>query len=177
MSTAKQRRGFSQVTPLRRKLRRMPEEITRDIKVEIESAAQDIERDMIGGAPRDELNLVNSIGYKIGNDGFTALIGPAAESAQIKRGFKAVETGINDQGKRVGITKTGADTKATIRNKFALMQMYKALWMEFGTKGGNGTRPQPARPFIQPAWDVNRARLVKRVRHSVKKAIGRASDG
>ena len=169
MSTARQRRGFAGVTKLRKTLRRFDESLTRDIKVELEAGAQAIERDMIGGAPVDEADLVNSIGYKMGRDGFTAVIGPAADSAQIKSGFGVV----NEK-----FTKAGNLTAATVRNKTARMQLYKALWAEFGTKAGEpGSSSKPARPFIQPAYDANKDRLTERIRAAVDRALKEAASG
>lgn len=161
---------------MRKKLRKMDESITDGIKKAIADGARDIERDMVGGAPVDEGDLVRSIATKIGSDGFTAVIGPGADNAHItKNGFQDVKTGIVD-GKLVGITKSGADTKATVRNKHAVAQIYKALWIEFGTKAGKpGSHATPARPFIQPAYDVNKDSITANVKTAVAKALQEAS--
>lgn len=169
MSTARQRRGLEGLTSLRKKLRRMDDESTLRIRKEIEAGAREIERDQLGGVPVDEGDLALSISYKIGNDGFTAVVGPAADSVQIKRGF-----GMADRK----YTKAGNLTAATIRSDKARFNLYKAHWIEFGTKQGlPGSSAQPARPFIQPAWDANRDRIAYRVRSAVTQVLREASDG
>lgn len=162
MSTARQRMGFAGVTKLRRKLRRMDKSITQGVRSEIEAAAKSIEMDMLVMAPVDEGDLARSISYKIGKDGMTALIGPAARSTQIKRGLKSGPT---------KYTKSGRLTAATIRNKKARFELYKAMWLEFGTSN------MAARPFIQPAYDANKDEFTKRVRNAVSAALEEGASG
>lgn len=157
------RRGYSGINKLRRTIRRMDDEVSGGIKKEIKSAAQSIEMDMLGMVPVDEGDLARSIAYKLGRDGLTAVIGPAADSVQIKKGFGGVD---------LKYTKSGNLTAATIRNQKARFELYKAHWVEFGTKQGKpGSSAQPARPFIQPAYDANKDRFTKRVKDAVAKAI------
>jgi len=37
--------------------------------------------------------------------------------------------------------------------------------------------PQPARPFMQPAWDLNQSFARKRVQRAVRNALERAARG
>ncbi|MEM1142729.1 MAG: HK97 gp10 family phage protein [Pseudomonadota bacterium] len=150
------------MTKLRRTLRRMEEEITEGVASEIETVAKTVEQNMLGMVPVDEGDLASVIAYKIGRDGFSAVIGPGAGSAQIKKGL-----GLSAQK----YLKGGGVTAATARNNFIRLQLYKAHWIEYGT------RNVPARPFIQPAWDVNKDQFRRQVRRAVDIAIGKAADG
>jgi len=160
------RRGFSGVTPLRRKLRSMDYLTSRGVMVEIRAGAEAIERDMIGGAPIDEGDLARSIAHKLGRDGFTAVIGPGADNATI------MKSGLGDVASK--FTKGGELTSVTIRNKEARVNLFKALWAEFGTKDHGGTS---ARPFIQPAYDANKDQISRRTKAAVIKALKDAARG
>lgn len=165
------RSGFAGVTKLRRTLRRVDPEITSDLKSTVERGAAAIARDMAMMAPRDDGDLSNSIAYKMGRDKLTAIIGPGADRATIRsKGFTAGA---------IKYTKSGNFTKAYLKDKHARFQLYKALWLEFGTKAGKkGSSPTPARPFIAPAMDMNRSRIIGEVNTAINKALKKVSgDG
>ena len=155
-----QRKGFAGVTKLRRTLRRMDPELTDGVKAEIALVARQVETAMLGLVPVEEGDLAEVIAHKLGRDGLTAVIGPGAGSVQIKKGM-----GLSAQKYK----KDGSLTAATIRNNNVRFQLYKAHWIEFGT------RRQGARPFIQPAFDINKDRFKRNVRRAVKKAIDEAA--
>lgn len=162
--------GFSGITKLRKTLRRVDPELSEGLKKIVRDGASDIARDMADLAPRDDGDLRASISYKVGSDGFTAIIGPGADRASVRsKGFKA---------SKAKYTKAGNMTKATLKDKHARYQLYKALWLEFGTKAGKkGSAAQPARPFIAPAMDINRMRISARATSEINRIIKRAADG
>lgn len=53
---------------------------------------------------------------------------------------------------------------------------FYARFIEFGTKGfaARNIPPQPARPFIQPAFDVNRQWAIDRVKRGLRSALSGA---
>lgn len=162
--------GFAGIDRLRRKLRRMDPEISRDVKLALESGAQSIRDTAIGMVPRDTGDLADSIHYKVGRDGLSVAIGPGADRALI------VSKGLT--GFKAKFTKSGALTKTSMKDKKAREQLYKAIWVEFGTKvGKSGSSAQPARPFMQPAFDVNKSRILSEVRAAVKKAVDTSAGG
>lgn len=160
-ATSNRARGFLGVTSLRKKLRRMDPEITDGIKTEISSIAKEMETAMLGMVPVDQGDLAETIAHKLGRDGLTAVVGPGAASAQIKRGMKMSQQKYK---------KDGTVTASTARNNNVRFQLYKAHWIEFGTK------KKAARPFIQPAFDINKDRFKRNVRAAVKKAIDEAAQ-
>jgi HK97 gp10 family phage protein len=165
----RKRSGFSGVTKLRKTLRRVDPEITKGLKDIVSNGAASIARDMAMMAPVDDGDLARSISYKMGRDGFTAVIGPGANNAQIRsKGFGEV---------KAKYTKSGALTKVTLRNKDARWQLYKALWVEFGTKTGKkGSSAQPARPFLAPAMDLNRGRISRSVSAEINRILTKVAQ-
>lgn len=65
------------------------------------------------------------------------------------------------------------------RNKALMFEYFKGYWIEFGTKGApkKNIPPQPARPFMQPAYDLNESWILGRVKAGINKALDRASRG
>lgn len=144
---------------LRRTLRRIDPSATRELHNAIDATAEAIKQDQIAGAPVDEGDMVREIAVKTGRDGLTAVIGPGAKSVSISKN-PFIEA-------RMGI--------ASATKKHRVFQFMKAYWIEFGTKGGKGSPALPARPFIQPAFDMNREYGLRRIRRSISIALKRAS--
>jgi len=165
------RSGIRGINKLRKTLRRIEPEMQEPIKQAIVNTAEAIKLDAIAGAPIDEGDLVRSIDYKIGRDGFTAVIGPGARAAEIAR----------SKGGSAFATRTvsGEIIKMSAANKALLFQFYKGYWHEFGTKGSpeNNIPPLPARPFMNPAYQMNEEYGKQQVRAAVKLALERASRG
>lgn len=130
-----------------------------ELKTAMEEGAQAIMQDQIAGAPSDEGDMVREIDYKMGRDGLTSVIGPGA--------------------RHVNITRNPFDTsrRMSAPGKHALFQFFKAYWYEFGTKGNpeRNIPPQPARPFLLPAYDINREWILSRTRRGVRLALERAA--
>jgi hypothetical protein len=116
---------------------------------------------MISGAPRDTGHLIEEIGIRYGRDGLTAVIGPAA--------------------RHINISANPFDTTKRLsrRRKRAALAFFKAYWAEFGTKGSpeRNVPPQPARPFMQPAFDRNRDQAIRDMRRAIQRALEEASRG
>jgi len=181
MSTRSQRKGLSGVTKLRRTLRRLDPEITSEVREVVRRGANSILFDAkqnarsadYGKEPgiRDTGDMIDAMGIKYARDGFTALIGPAAED--VKTLGK-----VNEK-----VTKRGAMTKATVRSKKARWTALKGLWAEFGTKGvpSKNIPPVTPAPFMQPAYDTNKSWIARDARKATGDAIAAAvratSDG
>ena len=174
MSTFNQRKAFSGVTKLRKTLRRLEPEITSGVREAIRRGANSILYDAkqnaesvdYGKEPgiRETGDMIDSMAIKYGNDGFTALIGPAAEDVKTLGKIDA------------RMLKSGAESKVTLRSKAAKWNAFKGLWAEFGTKGSskhNIPAVTPA-PFMQPAFDVNKGWISKDVNKAVNQALADA---
>lgn len=163
--------GIKGLNELRRTLRRIEPELQQPIQTAIHNTAEAIKADAIAGAPVDEGDLVRSIDYKIGRDGFTAVIGPGAKAAEIarSRGGSAFATR----------TRKGEVIRMSATNKNLLFQFFKGYWHEFGTKGSpeHNIPPLPARPFMTPAYLLNEEYGKAQVRAAVKAALDKASRG
>ena len=152
-----QARGYAGLSKLRKTLRRIEPETTDGIRAVIEKGAKAIETDILinGQSHRLTGDMLASVDIKYGRDKMTAVIGPGAAS--------------------VTVNKSPFDTTLYVsqKSKFNAWQFFKAYWIEFGTKGAPDLNipPQPAQPFVQPAWDSNKPWLVAEVRSAVNKAL------
>jgi len=155
--------GFYGANKLRKTLKRIDPETTDGIKLAVKIGAEDISDTAahiaFSKGLYDTGDLIDSIEYKIGRDGFTAVIGPGA--------------------KRVSIAKSPFNTKlyVTERDKYEAWQFFKGYWAEFGTKGSpkHNIAPRTPRPFMQPAWDANKERISIAINQAVNRALRVAS--
>ena len=159
---SRRRSGLSGVTRLRRVLRRVEPESLRELKDAVREGGEAVKQDQIAGAPIKEGDMVREIDAKLGRDGLTVVVGPGARHVSITK---------NPFGR--------TRKKMSAPSKRALFQFFKAYWYEFGTKGYSERNipPQPARPFLGPAFDVNRAWILQRSREGIRLALQRASRG
>jgi HK97 gp10 family phage protein len=160
------RSGFAGVTKLRKTLRRLEPEATEGIKDAMLEGAERIQRDALVNlrsqlSGRSEGELERSITYKMGRDKMTAVIGPGA--------------------KHVKITKNPFDTTQykSKPSKRSAMNFFKGYWFEFGTKGHpeSNIPPQRARPYMNPAFDSNKNKLVKEVQAEIREVLRDLTDG
>lgn len=162
-----QRTGLRNVNSLRRKLRHMERIASSDIPDEIEKGARKITQTAKQLVPVDQGDLQASIEYKTGRDGFTAVIGPSAKSAAVQQAAKG------------SAFATRVARQASIGNisKKRLFQFFKGYWIEKGTKGNakKNIPPQPARPFMTPAYEKNRRSIVSGVASAVNNQLKRFS--
>lgn len=157
MASYSKRRGLQGVDPLRRKLRNMEKVLESGIKPAIKQAAASIEASAKAYAPKDTGELMRAIKSKVSGDGMSAVIGPYANAAIVNSVVKG--TAFNNKG-------GGVLTELDKKKKF---QFFKGYWIEFGTKGApdRNIPAQPARPFMQPAFDANKAEAVANVKNLV----------
>lgn len=163
------RSGLQGVTSLRRTLRRIEPEMTEEARTAMHNGAEAIKLDAIARVPRAEGDLARSIDYKLGRDGLTAIIGPAAKQVAMVGGRTSATAPF--------ATSSSRQRKLSIKNKEALFQFFKGYWIEYGTKGNSARNipAQRARPFMAPAFDLNREWLLEKVRQGIAKALERAS--
>lgn len=156
------------VNRLRRTLRRIEPAATQELRDTVEDGAQKIHFDALTLVPRDEGDLARSIAYKLGRDGLTAVIGPGAENAKLRKN-KA----------HVGYVVAASGVRMSKANKDRLWQYFKGYWVEFGTKGSprHNIPPQPPRPFMNPAYLMNRDWIKRDASKAIGKALERASRG
>lgn len=165
MSTARQRSAFRGVNKLRRTLRRLEPESLDGIKAAFKRGAETIHFDAISNAMGqgiyDTGDMVASIAINYGRDGLTAVIGPGADT--------------------VKINKSPFNTTLYVSNKAktAAWNFFKAYWAEFGTKGypAKNIPPQPARPFMAPAFDSNKDRIAREVQREIRMTLQKVSSG
>jgi len=157
VTSSRQSRGYAGLGKLRKTLRRIEPETTQGVKDAIKDGAEGIRTDIIINGQSHFITgeMIRSVEVKLGRDGMTAVIGPGAKS--------------------ISVSKSPFDTTlyVTAPSKLGAWQFFKAYWIEFGTKGSpeRNIPPQPAQPFVQPAWDSNKSWLIERVKGEVSKAI------
>jgi hypothetical protein len=132
------------------------------IKDVILDGARSIKQTQITSAPRRDGDLQASIDFKIGRDGFTAVIGPGANAVEIARRRAGSAFAVGPRGIRM-----------SRRNKKLLFQYFKAYWAELGTKGNakKNIPEQRPRPFIRPSFDVHRGWMRDRANREMRKVM------
>lgn len=135
---AKRGGGLNGGSRLRKKLRRMPAEITAGIGPVIEDGLREIAAEIKATAPRDTGALADATHWQLSRDKLGGVVGYSAN----RSGFKTL-------WKRGG---------------------FEALFVEFGTK------TQPARPFIRPAFRAKLGAILDRIDHAVNAALRKASS-
>lgn len=173
-ATRSQRRGYQGVNKLRRTLRRIDPELTQGIKDVVEDTgrvlADQIRRNTTHLMRTDA--MYESIGYKVSRDGFTVIAGVEAESTKIQGrvvlGAIARKT-----------TKSGRLTLTTSRRLKTRMNIYKAIYQEFGTKGASDRNIPPIHPqrMHQKAFDATSPRLKAIFAKEIEKALRGAANG
>ena len=150
---ARRRKGsYADVSQIRRKFRKLPQELSREVRDVVTDVSQNIEKEAKSRVPVHTGMLRKYISAKSSRDGFTALIGYRTKTAKRKAWYAHfIEFG----------TKTyhpGDKRLAANRNKTT-----KILRRVVGA--------QPARPFLFPAAESNRKDFIRRARKAVKKSL------
>lgn len=162
MATAAQKRGLAGVSSLRRKLRRMPEDVQDVVKRAILDSAELIKFHQLRKVPVDEGDLAASIEIKLSGDKLSAEIGPGARTMKAKRAA----------GWRSHLIEFGTRPHST---------KPQARLLKGGQKEGEGKGGQhpgmPARPFIRPALKENMDDVTKIIDDAVDWALKKASAG
>lgn len=138
----------TQVSKIRKVLKRLPKEMTEEVKLAILNWAKAIHADALAGVPVDEGDLAQAIEFYISPDKLSAKVG-VVPGPGARRGRRREEA-------------------------------FYGKFIEGGTKGApdQNIPPQPARPFLEPAFDMNKAwgkeQLEKAIMEAMKKAASRA---
>lgn len=145
---------------LDRKLRRLPEAVTAEIRKAMEALADEIVRHAKSLVPKESGDLERSIGWTWGAPPKGSLtLGKVASSAL---------------GKQLTITIFAGNDEA-----------YYARWVEFGTaahvNGGlfaGSQNPGAARqPFFYPAWNARKKEVRKRMRQALRRGAKQVAAG
>ena len=73
------------------------------------------------------------------------------------------------------VAKNGMRGEVGLRGKKARNRAFYARFLEFGTKGQGGN-PRPAQPFLEPAWDFEKPKIVNRIEKVINNAIKKAQS-
>ncbi|MEP3114923.1 hypothetical protein [Nisaea sp.] len=160
------RSGLRNVTKLRRKLRRMPDQIEKHVRPALVVVATATAVDAASIVRKNYGDLAASIEPNFSRDGLSALVGPGAKGVKAER--------------RVGRARArGKQLNLSGANQDLLFQAHKGAWIEFGTKGSpsKGIAPHPAYPFMAPAWDMNRSFGIALVRDAIDAALASITKG
>ncbi|WP_422028485.1 HK97-gp10 family putative phage morphogenesis protein [Pyruvatibacter mobilis] len=84
-ATRRQRRGLQGVSKLRKQLRRLPDDVTAEVREAIADSAEMMRFEQLKRVPVDEGDLAASIEIKLGRDKMSADIGPGARTKKAKR--------------------------------------------------------------------------------------------
>lgn len=177
-------RGANKV---RRKISRISKEADKPLKPVLEKVAMRIVVSAKNLAPVDSGALRDSIEYKISSDGLTVVVAPSVRNAAVRKATK----GGGVDARKVDFSRMRASSK----DKF--FQAVKGYWVEFGTKGGtinaktvasltDGANfygkqviipARPARPFMNPAYEENKAQAVREVSAAFNKMLEEVASG
>lgn len=155
------------LSKLRRKLARIEPKVGGKIGTEIQRVAEAVKWQAVADAPREYGDLQASIDYVLSRDKLTAVIGPGVKAVNIKQSRGGSAFAINDRkGRTISLSET---------NKALYFQFLKGYWLEFGTKGHNGSGAIRPRPFMRPAWDKNANWAKANVHNAVRRALEEAA--
>lgn len=71
------------------------------------------------------------------------------------------------------VAKNGMSGQVGLRGKKARSRAFYARFLEFGTKGQGGST-RPAQPFLEPAWDYEKPKIINRIEKVISNAIKKA---
>ena len=74
------------------------------------------------------------------------------------------------------VAKNGLSAEVGIRGKKAKRAAYYGRFVEFGTKGKDGANRTAAQPFMEPAWDSEKPKIINDVERVIRKAVKEASN-
>lgn len=72
------------------------------------------------------------------------------------------------------VSKNGLTAQIGIRGKKARSRAFYARFLEFGTKGEDGGTRMAAQPFLQPAWDYEKPKIINRIEKVINDAVKKA---
>lgn len=144
-----QARGLRGVSKLRRKLRRLPDDIQRGIKNAVRDSGNLAVRAIIPEIPVQEGDLRDALTMKVGRDGLSAKVGytPKWKRPWRKAGWRAAYTIFGTKG-------------GTIKS---------------GPAKGTHIPPQPPNNFMNRGWQKVRAVIFNKLTTSVDESLRKAS--
>lgn len=159
------------VSKLRRLLRRLPDDITDDVRKAVSTSGDIVLRDMQAVAPHKSIE--ENLSKKMSQDGLTARVGLIGRRAN-RRGFLAriIEFG----AKAHQISPRGASFTAGGRRRKGKGAKAMVIGGDFvrGTVTHPGLKP---RPFFFKPFQRARPLIVRRIKEAIARALGRASAG
>ena len=154
-------------TKLTKILRRVEPEVRGPVGEAVREGLDAIKWDAVAAVPKDSGDLAASIDWIQSADGLSGAVGPAAKSMRLVK--RSTGSAFNTAGI--------SQLRLSDRNKKRLFQFFKGYWLEFGTKGRSGAGAITPRPFMRPAWDVNRRFVIDRVGGAMQATLRRIVGG
>lgn len=155
----RQRSGVLGLSKLRRKLRRIHQTMPNEIKPVMEKHANAMLADMQANAPRDTNRAANALQARVRPDGLSARVGLLTPARQRKFWYLRFA----EKGTKGGPVK--------VRRQSVLSNGTEV----FGTEVM--IPPQPATPFITPAFDRQREAMLRDVQAAIRSTIDKAAAG
>jgi HK97 gp10 family phage protein len=190
------------VFEVQKKLARISRDAGKPVKPVLIEVAQQMASDAKAMAPVDTGAMRNAIQYSVSGDGLTVIIGVGVKKAFIrkntKKGINVISNASLDKYITIGEIKQ--------KDKLMFMNVMKAHFTEYGTKGttlyveadGKKTKrkgrsrsqqaqrsslkkiiipPQRPRPFINPAYEMNKNKAKPKIEAAYKKMIAEYMNG
>lgn len=145
---------------LRRKIKRMPEEVKGGVQEAISDSADVIYADALAKVPVDEGDLAAALKKKLSSDKLGGRVGYWKKGNKRnwdKAGWRAKFIEFGTRGYRAGTTRRTANSKTTKKIR-------------------RNVPARPARPFLGPAYRSNESWVINRIKSAVSKALAKASN-
>lgn len=158
-------RGITGLSRFRKIMRKVPDILKAELQQTLQDAAEDTATLMRGQFPVREGDLIRSVTWITSQDKLTVVIGPGIKGATTIRraGFAYGTTRAYRDGKKINFS------DATRKDQF---QLFKAYWLEYGTK--KGVRPQHN---VAKVWDVASRIWVPKITAAADRALKKAAAG
>lgn len=158
-AAARRRRGYAQVSQVRRTLRRLPPEMTEEVKREFVEIAERIHADAQARVPVGATGVLKRwLQKRTGRDKLSAEVGFLTRPSK-RRAFYAafVEFGTKPSSKGDMVPRLD---RGRVRLRAA-------------GRSHPGTRP---RPFLGPAFHANRQEALERIHRAIRRALQKAKS-
>lgn len=161
MASSAQRSGLRNVNRLRRKLRKMPDDIRKEVQAAVAETAELVRQEAISRIDPSDKDLRQSIEVKLSGDKLAAQIGSGART---KKAYKLA-------GWRAHWTEFG--TRPHSLSKGASLGGAKKR--EKGQSTGAQHPGQAARPYLLPGLKAAAPKVIKKLDEAVDKALRAAA--
>lgn len=178
MATARQKSGLRGVSEFRRFLRRLPLDMRKEIGEVLMAGADDIEADMKALIPRDTGVTASYIEKRLSADKLAVRVGflEQGDGKPNAGGYVArfIEYGTKGYEKETTLLRRGYRTEEAGDRKYGMV--WEHVFYRDGrlrtSKTSTRIPPQPPRPFIAPALDLNEESIKANVREVIQRLIG-----